>query len=350
MLLGKGNSMKSYELLINVRRGVQILKIKKTVLVILIGIFVISVTGCNLVQKEEKQGKEVNGEIIIASVNGENIPKVEFDKNLEEIQEMIKTYYGEDALSSDEGKKVLENVKEQLLNDMITQRLILQKAAAMKIVTTPEEVNEELDRLIEQFGGREEFDQILNERGMDLEKLKTDIEYQLTVEKIMQEITKGIVVSDAEVREYYDNNPDEFKEYPDEVKARHILVDTEEEAKEILKKLKEGADFAELAKEYSKDTSSKEEGGDLGYFNRGIMVPEFDKAVFEMEVGQISDIVKTQFGYHIIKLEDKKISPIIKFDEIKEDLHGQLLEEKKYETFNKKIEEWKGSAKIEKYI
>nr|WP_277817250.1 peptidylprolyl isomerase [Koleobacter methoxysyntrophicus] len=166
----------------------------------------------------------------------------------------------------------------------------------------------------------------------------------------MKEITKDITVNDVEVKEYYDNNPDEFKEYPDEVKARHILVNTEEEAKEILKKLKEGADFAELAKEYSKDTGSKEEGGDLGYFNRGIMVPEFDKAVFEMEVGQISDIVKTQFGYHIIKLEDKKISPIIKFDEIKETLHGQLLEEKKYETFNKKIEEWKGSAKIEKYI
>ena len=99
-----------------------------------------------------------------------------------------------------------------------------------------------------------------------------------------------------------------------------------------------------------KRSGSKDEGGDLGYFNRGAMVAEFDEAVFNMEVGEISDIVKTRYGYHIIKLEEKTIGPVIKFAEIEEELKEQLLLNKKYEEFDKQVSEWRKAAKVKKYI
>lgn len=309
-----------------------------------------SITGCNLIEKDEKVGKEVNGEIMVASVNKENITKAEYDKVLQEIQDTFKAYYGEDFFSSDEGKEALKQIKERLLEDLIIQKIITIEASDMDISVTDEEIDTRLQQLIEDYGGKEEFDKLIEERGINLENLKQDFRFQLIAEKLMEEVTKEIKIDNAQVREYYENNPNEFKEFPDEVKARHILVDEEDEAKKILEQLKNGADFAELAKQHSKDPGSKDEGGDLGYFNRGTMVKEFEEAVFNMEVGEISSIVKTQHGYHIIKLEEKTIGPIIKFDEIEEELKQQLLQNKKYEEFDKEIESWRKSAKVKKYI
>lgn len=309
-----------------------------------------SITGCNLIEKEEKVGKEINGEVMVASVNKENITKAEYDRVLEDVQDTFKAYYGEEFFSTDEGKEVLEQIKEKLLEDFIIQKIILTEASNMDISVTAEEIDKLLEQLIEDYGGQEQFDKLIEERGIDLDNLKQDFHFQLTAEKLMEEVTKEVEINNKEIREYYENNPDEFKEFPDEVKARHILVDDEDEAKKLLEQLKNGADFAELAKQHSKDPGSKDEGGDLGYFNRGAMVAEFDEAVFNMEVGEISDIVKTRYGYHIIKLEEKTIGPVIKFAEIEEELKEQLLLNKKYEEFDKQVSEWRKAAKVKKYI
>ena len=137
--------------------------------------------------------------------------------------------------------------------------------------------------------------------------------------------TEGIDIGDDEISYYYDTHIDEF-EHPESIRARHILFDDEEEAKRVLKKAKKGSDFAKLAQEHSTGPT-KDKGGDLGYFERGKMVPEFEEAAFALKVGEVSDIVKTQFGHHIIKVEDRK-EPYTETLEVSgEKIKGILLKE-----------------------
>jgi len=143
---------------------------------------------------------------------------------------------------------------------------------------------------------------------------------RLLREQYFEKQLKG-AISEADAKKIYDQRVAQLKS-EDEVAARHILVDTEEKAKEILAKIKAGGDFAALAKENSTDTGSKEQGGFLGYFGRGQMVPEFEKAA--MIKGQVSEPVKTNFGWHIIKLEDRRRKPPPSFDDVKETILNSL--------------------------
>lgn len=145
---------------------------------------------------------------------------------------------------------------------------------------------------------------------------------RLLREQYFEKQLKG-AISEADAKKIYDQRVAQLKS-ENEVAARHILVDNEEKAKEILAKIKAGGDFAALAKENSTDTGSKEQGGFLGYFGRGQMVPEFEKAAFTMIKGQVSEPVKTNFGWHIIKLEDRRRKPAPSFDDVKETILNSL--------------------------
>jgi peptidyl-prolyl cis-trans isomerase C len=162
-----------------------------------------------------------------------------------------------------------------------------------------------------------------------------------------KEIRDKVVVTDAEVKEYYDNNPERYKRDAG-VRASHILVETEEDGNFILAKLKEGGDFAKLAAEYSKDKSSAGNGGDLGFFSRGRMVPEFEEAAFSLEIGEISGLVKTQFGYHIIKVTDKKEGTQLDFEQAKGLIKRQMLAEKQRDAYRSFVNELKENIKIKK--
>lgn len=158
-----------------------------------------------------------------------------------------------------------------------------------------------------------------------------------------QEINKKL--SEADVKKAYD---DMVKQMPktEEVHARHILVDDEAKAKEIITKLDGGAKFEDMAKEFSKDKSNSASGGDLGYFAQGDMVKEFGDAAFSLKKGAYTTTpVKTQFGYHIIQSEDKRVRPAPKFDDVKGQLEGQV----RRDILNKLIEEWHKGAKIETF-
>ena len=151
----------------------------------------------------------------------------------------------------------------------------------------------------------------------------------------------GVTVTDAEAKAYYDENKEQFNQ-GETVNASHILVSTEEKAREIYAEIASGAkSFEEAAKEYS-SCPSKENGGNLGDFGRGQMVPEFDTAVFEMEVGEITaEPVKTQFGYHLIKLVSKSESKETPYEEIKEEIKGALIGEKRRKAYESKINQLK---------
>jgi peptidyl-prolyl cis-trans isomerase C len=149
-------------------------------------------------------------------------------------------------------------------------------------------------------------------------KHRIDIERNKVLMESLLQSTGQAAVTDEAMHKVYD---DAVKQMPpeQEVHARHILVATEDEAKDIEAQLKKGADFATLAKEKSKDPGAAD-GGDLGYFTKDQMVPEFAEAAFKLDKGQISDPVKTQFGWHIIEVEDKRIKPTPTFDEVKSQL------------------------------
>ncbi|HEC97685.1 MAG TPA: hypothetical protein ENI58_05940 [Nitrospirae bacterium] len=161
---------------------------------------------------------------------------------------------------------------------------------------------------------------------------------------LTKEIEQKVGVTDKEIKKYYDTHPDEFSK--NRVRASHILVKTKKEAESLLKKLKAGANFATLAEKNSIDKGSAAKGGDLGFFGRGQMVPAFEKAVFSMKKGEISGPVKTQFGYHIIKLTGLKKGQKVSYDKAKESLSKKLLTEKRRAAFDSYIEKLKKSFTV----
>jgi parvulin-like peptidyl-prolyl isomerase len=167
--------------------------------------------------------------------------------------------------------------------------------------------------------------------NITLVQLKDDIKRQLMINSVLEETRKQVSISDEELLEYYNENKESFLE-PEQVHARHILVETEEEANNLLLQLKEGlTDFAELAKEKSVGPSAPS-GGDLGFFSRGQMVKEFEDAAFSLEPGKISGVVQTQFGYHIIKCEEKKEEYSPTFEEAKERISNILGSQRENEA------------------
>jgi len=177
---------------------------------------------------------------------------------------------------------------------------------------------------------------------------------------VQKNVLSKVKVTDKDVDEYYKNHPKEF-EKPETVKARHILIGfkgdmTEDQKKElrkkaedVLKKAKGGDDFAQLASEYSDDPGSKTKGGELGYFPKGNMVPEFENAAFNLKPGEISDVIETPYGYHIIKVEDKKAAEMPAYDSIKEQVRVKATQDAEQKKINEFIEKAKKDTKATIY-
>lgn len=278
---------------------------------IVLVLLVLSLTAC----------QTQNGEIV-AKVNGDVISKDEF------YQEMVKA-----------GGK-------QLLERLIDQKLIQQAADEKGVKVTDKQVNEKLDEMKEQFGGEAAFQMYLAQFGMTEDLIKQDVRNQLLIEGILG---PEIEISEEEMKAYFEENKDVLGE-PEQVKARHILVETEEQAREVLAKLDQGESFETLAQQYSTDEASKGNGGDLGYFERGVMVPEFEEAAFSLSPGETSGPVKTQFGYHIIRVEDFKEAQPAVYEEMKEDIESMLRQQKVAEKMETWLSELREKADVTNYL
>lgn len=214
----------------------------------------------------------------IATVGGTKITKDDLYQSLVEM-------YGPDATES-----------------LIADQIVKKEASKEKVTVTEEEIQEELNATIESYGGEEAYTSALKSSGMTEEEMKKDIKVYLQTVKLIE---SRVAITDEEIETYFNENKETFATAA-QVEASHILVDDEATAKEIAAKLAAGGDFAELAKEYSTDTASAENGGELGYFGAGEMAEAFEKAAFAMKAGEISEPVKTDYGYHIIKVTGKK--------------------------------------------
>jgi foldase protein PrsA len=180
--------------------------------------------------------------------------------------------------------------------------------------------------------------------------LKDSIREELLIEKVKNKIVDDkFKATDKELKDYYDKNKESF-EKKEQVKASHILVKDEKLANEILDKIKKGEDFAKLAEKYSEDPGSKGKGGDLGFFPKGQMVPEFEKSAWEIKINEISKPVKTQFGFHIIKKTGFEPAKKSNFETSKKEILDKMKEEKKTEILKTYIEDLKKNAKIENYV
>ncbi len=186
--------------------------------------------------------------------------------------------------------------------------------------------------------------------GIDKEKdtasFIEEMRKRIIVDKFFKkEVDEKVKVSEEDVKKFYNEHPEEVKS-PNEVRASHILLKTREEAEQVLKKIKEGTKFDVLAKKFSIDPGNKESGGDLGFFSQGMMVPEFDAVAFKLNTGEVSEIVQTRFGFHIIKVVEKKEGKQKAFEESKTEIEKKLLSKKRKEKFDILIAELKSKSKI----
>jgi peptidyl-prolyl cis-trans isomerase C len=252
-----------------------------------------------------------------------------------------------------------EALKHEALDRLIRIELLSQKADEMGMQADPKEVNEIITDFQNRMGGEDVLEQALNFRGVSMEEYRSDIAQSLRIEKLLQqEVYSETTVDPAEVRQYYDAHPQEFN-VPEQVKARHILIFTAEnddpvKRKEALatiqgaaERIRNGEPFEDVAREVSQDRSAAS-GGDLGYFGRGQMVPEFEEAAFPLDKGQVSDVVETPFGYHLIKVEDKRPAGTLTFEEVEQRLADYLKHMKGDEKGEEYVENLKAQAKIER--
>jgi peptidyl-prolyl cis-trans isomerase C len=280
-----------------------------------------------------------------AKVNGEKISIDDFNKRIDK----TKKYYEQQGMdfSGEQGKPMLDQIKKQTLDDMITEQLLLGEAKKQNLLADDAKVNTELDSIKKNFPDDAKYQEALKNNDMTEPDLKVYLKNELSSKALYDKVTADVTVSDADVKNEYDKNKDQYSEQ-EQVKARHILVATEDEAKAIITQLKGGAKFIDLAKEKSTEPGAKDSGGDLGYFTKGQMDPAFEKAAFEQKPGTFSEKpVKSQFGYHVILVEDHKAQVQKTFDQVKEDIKKNLPQAKKDEKFKQYLDDLKKNSKIE---
>lgn len=250
--------------------------------------------------------------------------------------------------TGEEHKEQLLNLKRQILEQLIRNEILLQTAFEYGIEITDEEVQAEIDKIKASYPDDETFKKVLEQVKYTLEDLRNDIIIQKSYEKLAERLGQDLTVTEEEMMEYYEKNIRRFTE-EEQVRASHILVETKEEALEILDKINNGEDFADLARKYSNCPSS-DRGGDLGFFGRGRMVYEFEKAAFSTEVGEITGPVETEFGWHIIKVTDKKEAIVHPYEEVKEEIYETLLIKKKNNAAVALLRQKWEEADIEYYV
>jgi peptidyl-prolyl cis-trans isomerase C len=254
-----------------------------------------------------------------------------------------------------------EQLRRDILERLIEEELLYQHAIKQDIEVSQEEVDSQLQRTRRNFASEEEFNSALEQAGLTQEDLEEQVRRSLTINRLIaQEVGQNFQATEEEAQTFYDDNP-QFFEQGEQIEARHILVSTEgvegeeamqearERAEDIKQELEEGADFAELAQDRS-DGPSASRGGSLGTFGRGQMVPPFEEEAFSLEVGEISDVVQTQFGFHVIQVTDKTESGKMPFAEAKPQIDQYLAQQKRGEAIQEYLDGLKEDGEIERRL
>ena len=283
---------------------------------------------------------------VVARVNGQEVTKTDFDRLIRQMEMQA----GQPV-----PKERRDEVYRAVLDQLVTYTLLVQEAKARDVKVSADEAKTVSDAKIaelrQQIPDPKAFTQALADRNMTLDRLRADIRNDIAINKMMEaEVASTPAVTDADVNEFYEKNPDEFSG----LRASHILIRPDgfdeasrkkarAQAEDVLKQAQAGADFAELARKHSGDGSAPQ-GGDLGFFTKSSMVPAFSSAAFALKPGEISDIVETQFGYHIIKANERKDVPLA---EASDKIRGFLTARRRDERQQAFVAQVKGKSRIE---
>lgn len=260
--------------------------------------------------------------------------------------EVVARVNGEVITRNDLYEAMLMQTGQDTLDNLISKKIIEQEAEKQNIQVSDAEVEKEIKELADYYGGQDAFEQTMASYNTSMDDVKKDVVLNVQLEKLMG---SKITITDEEIQKYFEANTDSFAT-PEQVKVSHILVDSEEKAQQVKQQLAAGQDFAELAKKYSTDTASKDLGGDLGMVSKGEMVEEFEKAAFALEIDQISEPVKTEFGYHIIKVSEKNAAQPGTLEENKDEIKDILFNQEMETEYSKWMQEKYDSSKIENLL
>lgn len=299
---------------------------KKQLACLTLALILFNSAGC-------KNGKDKRDEVII-KVNERAVTAGEYKDSLSRLL----------PAEQNQSREELIELKKELVNEIIEEELLLEEALRSGIAVTASELSSEVDLIRKEYG-EDSFKEAIAERYGSLEGWEERIERKLVLRKTIDRITGSAVkVKEGEARKYYFQNEDEFK-MPDQVRARMIVASTEEAARDIKQRLTP-KNFAEVAKEVSLSPEGKD-GGDLGWFAVGEMPGEFEEVVFSLKPDEISNVIKTEYGYHIFLLEGKRKGGKAGYAEARSRIMERLKNEKAALELENWIEAAKKNSKIE---
>ena len=340
---------------------------KASKLLVTLALSAVLFTGCG-----------VKNQNAIIKINDQAITQAEYDKLID--KNIGQSPFGRmgDLKGNKDGFLYLM-IEQNVVNQLIITELLDQEAKDRGIKVTSKDVDEALKKTMDQMGGRDHLMEILKANNISVKEFKEDLKTQVKMQKLATSVGK-IEVSDKDCEKYYKENPSKFQN-PDRVRASHILISAnawqiqqdltlngkreipqeelkaqveakmaakKEQAEKLAKELKaDKTKFAEYAKKYSDDPGSAKQGGDLGFFPKEAMVPEFAKVAFESKPDTVSDVVKTQFGYHIIYVQDRRAAGVTPFDKAKSGIKDYLTTEKQIKALDDLTAAAKKKAKIE---
>ena len=275
----------------------------------------------------------------VAVVDGEEIAKSDYDGLIAQAK---KSYTNQKREFPKAGSQEFQTLKNQAVQFLVQREQFEQEASDMDVEITEKQVDDRLDQIQKQYfgGDKKKYEAQLKEQGLSDAQVRNDIRAQIVSEKIFEQVTRGVKVTDAEVEKYYADNKAQYSQ-PESREVRHILVKTKAKADDLYAQLQGGADFGALAKANSEDTGSKANGGKLT-ISKGQTVAPFDKTAFLLEKNDISKPVKTEFGFHIIQpLSDTKPAKVTPLKDVKDSIKQQLEQTKKNEAMTKWVDELK---------
>lgn len=306
--------------------------IKRILFTLLLLIQFVSALGC-------ARDRTISGERVLVLVNGEAIT----ERSLGVRTGLYTLVYGISPAGTD--------LSGMLLEELIEEALLFQKAKALSTIPSMRDVENEKDQfmeyLVKQYGSEAEVVQQMKANHVSDQDLLEFVFKMMSIDRLFDYVTEDVVVTDEEILAYYQENREMFFE-PKRVRARHILVSSKVLAEELLTALKTGADFSDLARRYSMDLSTKDQGGDLGYVPQSGIIPELEKAMFNLGIGQLSGVIETEMGFHIVKVEDRLAERYVPLDEVREYVTQTLTAQRKAEKFRQFYQEALESAVIER--
>lgn len=305
--------------------------------------------------QQESAGDPIQVSEAVARINGELVSREEFESV---VQSNIARYEAQSGESFNQEQR--PQLERQVLDGLVTRTILEQEAERLDISVTDERFSETLDQFKQQFPDEQGYQTALDQQGFTEAEFETELRRQMVIEQLIRsQVYDQVEVSDEEMREFYDNNPQYFQQ-DDQVAARHIIFTTEgveeseraalqEELEGIRQEIVDGADFAEMAREHSQGPTATN-GGDLGTFGRGQMVPEFENVAFDLEVGEISEVIETQFGYHILQVTERVAPQTQSYEEAQERIRQFLTEEERNSGAQDYVTELREEAEVEELV